>query len=253
MCFPETTAPSLFATQNQVANERRILQNLLQLPIDGILVEGTKTAFPNSNLDLYRQIMSKGIPLVFMHGNYAQLHGAVSVLDDNEGGGRMLTEYLLAKGHRRIAGIFKSDDIQGHGRYSGYAAGLLDAGLPVDDSLVCWYTTDQKMQFFSGEYHFPVRRWMDSGCTAVVCYNDEIANQLIISLKRDGISVPKELSIVSFDNSQYAKLSTTPITSLSHGEYNVGDIAARNLLNLMNGDPCQSESVPWTLIERISG
>lgn len=245
--------PSLFATQNQVANERRILQNILKLPIDGILVEGTKTALPNSNLDLYRQLMNKGIPLVFMHGDYAQLHGAVSVLDDNEGGGRMLVEYLLSKGHTRIAGIFKSDDIQGHGRYSGYTSALRDAGHPVDDSLVYWYTTDQKMQFFSGQDIFPVHQWIDSGCTAVVCYNDEIANQLIISLKSSGISVPGDLAVVSFDNSQYAKLSTTPITSLSHGEFNVGDIAARDLLSLMNGEPCQSESVPWTLIERISG
>ena len=106
-------APSLFATQNQVANERKILQTLLSMPVDGILVEGTKSALPNPNLDLYQQLMAKGIPLVFFHGAYAQLPGAPFVLDDNAGGGRMLTEYLLKKGHRHIAGIFKSDDIQG--------------------------------------------------------------------------------------------------------------------------------------------
>ena len=60
--------PSLFATQNQVANERKILQTLLSMPVDGILVEGTKSALPNPNLDLYQQLMAKGIPLLFFHG-----------------------------------------------------------------------------------------------------------------------------------------------------------------------------------------
>ena len=80
----------------------------------GLLVEGTKTCLPNPNLDLYRQLNGRGIPLVFLNGNYAELTGTVSVLDDNYGGGYALVEYLYNKGHRQIAGIFKSDDIQGH-------------------------------------------------------------------------------------------------------------------------------------------
>ena len=109
----------LFATQNQVSIERKVLQSLLEARIDGIITEGTKTAFPNPNLDLYRKLLEKKIPIVFINGSYPQLQDAVSVLDDNEGGGQMLVEYLAAKGHKKIGGIFKSDDIQGHGRYAG--------------------------------------------------------------------------------------------------------------------------------------
>lgn len=59
--------------------------------------------------------------------------------------------------------------------------------------------------------------------------------------------------MVSFDNSQYSELSPIPITSLSHGNKNVGHIAAEKLLVLMDGGLCQSELVPWTLVERASG
>lgn len=103
------SAPLLFATQNQVSNERKVLQTLLGLPqLDGVLVEGTKTGLPNPNLDMYRKLMSRGVPLVFMNGNYPQLEGTLSVLDDNYGGGRELVRYLYGKGHRKIAGIFKT-------------------------------------------------------------------------------------------------------------------------------------------------
>ena len=247
--------PSLFATQNQVSNERKVLQNLLNLPVDGILVEGTKTALPNPNLDLYQKIMDKGIPLVFIHGNYAQLHGALSVLDDNFSGGKQLTEYLIRKGHTRIAGIFKSDDIQGPGRYAGYTAALREANIPVDDRLVFWYNTEYKSTILSHTLAASpiIQRDALPTCSAVVCYNDEIANQLIAALVKNKIDVPKEVSVVSFDNSQYSELSPIPITSLSHGEKNVGRIAAEKLLALMDGGLCQSELVPWTLVERVSG
>lgn len=43
----------IYATQNQVSNERRILSRLLEEPVNGIIVEATKSALPNPNLDLY--------------------------------------------------------------------------------------------------------------------------------------------------------------------------------------------------------
>ncbi|RAZ11951.1 GntR family transcriptional regulator, partial [Klebsiella oxytoca] len=51
-----SSAPLLFATQNQLSVERKILQTLLTMKeLDGVLVEGTKTALPNPNLDLYQK------------------------------------------------------------------------------------------------------------------------------------------------------------------------------------------------------
>ena len=70
---------TLYATQNLVANERKILTSLLDEHVpDGILVEGIKTGLPNPNLDLYQEITARGIPMVFLHGYYREKIGRAS-------------------------------------------------------------------------------------------------------------------------------------------------------------------------------
>ena len=246
--------PALFATQNQVSNERRILTHLLQQPVDGILVEATKSALPNPNLDLYQALMDRRVPLVFFHGCYANLPAAHFVLDDNAEGGRQLACYLADKGYGRIGGIFKSDDIQGHGRYAGYAAGLREKGLQLKDQYVYWYNTESKKSLLSGSdasFHSFLDQVLEE-VESFVCYNDEIANSLLLQLQKRGLRVPEDIAIVSFDNSFYSELSPVPITSLSHGGENVGRTAAEALLRQMAGEYCQSVQIPWVLVERES-
>ena len=247
-------AAMLYATSNQVSQERRILLDLLSSKkIDGILVEGTKTALHNPNLDLYRKLQTRGVPLVFFHGSYAELEGAVCVQDDNYNGGRQLVEYLAARGHTRIAGMFKNDDIQGHQRYAGFIDALRDLNLPLDDQRIYWYSTETKdvtniQSTLWKNQVVPILR----GCTAVVCYNDQVANPMVDYLLNQKINIPRQMAVVSFDNSFYSNLSTCRITSLSHGNYNVGRIAAEALMQLLEGKPARSQTVPWVLMEKES-
>ena len=99
-------ATLLFSTQNKVSNERDILQGLLHQPVGGLIVEGSKTALPNPNLDLYEKLDLAGIPVVFIHGSYESLPGAVCVSDDNFGGGYQLARHLIAPGHTKVTCIF---------------------------------------------------------------------------------------------------------------------------------------------------
>lgn len=254
VCSDNNSAPLLFATQNQFANERKILQTLLGMEqLDGVLVEGTKTGLPNPNIRLYQKLMDRGIPLVFMHGNYEQLPDTLSVLDDNVAGGRMLVEYLYRKGHRRIAGIFKYDDLQGRQRFAGYLDALQAFSLPLEDSSIIWYSTDQKDRFLREGVDETRAGKFFSSCSAVVCYNDEIAARVVAYLNRKGLSVPGDIAVVSFDNSQYSEMSTPRITSLSHEPYNVGRMAAELLFRHLRGEDCASALAPWTLIEKESG
>lgn len=247
-------ATLLYATSNQVAQERRILQDLLaKKNIDGLLVEGTKTALHNPNLDLYRKFQARGIPFVFFHGGYRDLEGAVAILDDNYNGGRMLVEYLAQKGHRRIAGLFKNDDIQGHQRYAGFIDAMRDLQLPLEDQNIFWYSTEYK-DLLSGHGAL----WSNAiapvlkDCTAVVCYNDQMANNLVEFLLSQNVRIPEDMAVVSFDNSFYSTLSSRRITSLSHGEHNVGRTAAQALIRLLDGEQVVSQSVPWVLVEKES-
>lgn len=253
VCSENNSTPLLFATQNQFSNERRILQTLLEMErLDGVLVEGTKTGLPNPNILLYQKLMERGIPLVFIHGNYAQLPNTPYVLDDNAAGAAMLVEYLVGKGHRRIAGIFKYDDLQGVQRFAGYLNGLQEFDLPPEDNDILWYSTDLKDRFLAKGASDSRMDAILSTCSAIVCYNDEIASRVVAYLTDRGLSIPGDIAVVSFDNSPYSEMASPRITSLSHGQYNVGRLAAEMLFRYLSGESSASRLVPWTLVEKES-
>lgn len=245
----------VFCTHNQVNMEREILKGLLSRPVCGLLVEGTKTALPNPNLDLYKQLENSGIPVVFLHGTYSALTDAVCISDDDYHGSYMLTQYLLHKGHTHIAGIFKADDIQGHNRYFGFLSALRDAGLPLPDANILWYSTEMKEQIMKNDNTAILHNYVNQtlqGSTAVVCYNDEIAYPLINVLLSLGIRVPEDVAVVSFDNSSYSEFCRVKITSMEHGSKHIGRIAAERLVDMLHGKRVHSESFPWALVEKES-
>lgn len=245
----------LYCTHNQVEKEREALKSILDSQVCGILVEGTKTALPNPNLDLYEHLKNNGVPMVFLHGTYSKLSDVVSVCADDFNGGYLLTRYLLKKGHDKIAGIFKNDDIQGQNRYFGFISALRDAGKPLPDSQILWYSTEDKKKILRDEKPAILMDFIkNSLCdtTAVVCYNDEIAFPLINTLLSLGIHVPQDIAVVSFDNSSYSDFCSVKITSLAHGSKHIGRIAAEKLVDMLNGKPTHSEVVKWVLVEKES-
>ena len=178
----ENYSVAVYATGNSVFEERKLLQKLLQEPVAGILVEGVKTALPNPNLDLYEQLLHQYTPMVFLHGAYPDLSDAICIGDDNFGGGYQLTRYLIEQGHTQIAGIFKSDDIQGLQRYQGCMAALRDADMIQPDVQFHWYTTKDRWHLLEDRNSEFLQQFLqDNGhtCTAVICYNDEIAFYLV--------------------------------------------------------------------------
>ncbi|NLP33895.1 MAG: substrate-binding domain-containing protein [Clostridiales bacterium] len=232
------------ATKNRVDNERHILTELLQKPIDGLIVEGTKTALPNPNIDLYDKFAKYNIPVVFINGYYPDLTDPIYVVADDRAGGRIACETLLKKGHKKIAGVFKGDDIQGHYRYAGYTSALHNAGLTVEDDHVLWYTTENKSQLL--EFYMSQ---LIEGYTAVICYNDEVALEVMSILQNLNIKVPDQVEIVSFDNSTYAQISAIPFLSLSNPKEKLGQLAAEKMINMLNGKKEIATVLPWSIEE----
>ena len=134
----------VFATENKVTREWEILTRLLEQNISAVLVEGSRTALPTPNSDLYQQLHDRGTPNLFLHGVYSNLSGFPCLMDDNFSGGYQLAQYVLSKGHRRIAGIFKSDDIQGPQRYHGVVSALRDNGIAIRDDGFFWYDSEAR-------------------------------------------------------------------------------------------------------------
>jgi len=223
---------TLRLTRNKVHNERTQLQSLLKSNIDGLIVEGTKTALPNPNLDIYQQFYDRGIPVIFINAYYPSLDCNYIINDDIEGG-KMATRYLIENGHQNIAGIFKHDDLQGNLRYKGYLDEMYEQNLPVDEHCLIWYSTESQEDLFTLE-QLPFLLKKLKNCSAVICYNDQIAMKLIQLFSQTDLNIPGDLSLISFDNSSLAEMASIPLSSITHPGKELGNLAAESILTMIN-------------------
>lgn len=245
----------VYDTHNNTTREREHLMALLNNPPRGMIVEGCKSTLPNPNLDLYERLRAAGCFLLFLHNSYAALPDTVCVKDDNYYGGYLLARHLVSLGHTHIAGLFKIDDLQGPERYFGVASCLRDLGMVLEDSHVGWFTSlhienlerKQDTRFLTT---FIQEQLQD--CSAVVCYNDEIAYWLLKELSYAGRQVPQEISVVCFDNSYLSDLSKIRITTLAHKPHEMGDCAAQCMIRQLKGIPVVSQEIPWELVRKES-
>lgn len=222
----------IFVTNNSVEKERLILKNILNKnTVDGLIAETTKSGLPNPNLDIYRKIMDQGIPVLFINSYYPDLDAPHVSLDDKMTG-KLVTDYLLSCGHRDIAGIFKGDDGQGHQRYAGYLEALMEAGVKINDQWVVWLDTDMLSDIEESARWFQRRL---AGCTACVCYNDEVASRILSVCKKNDLRVPGDLSIISIDNSDIASHCRVPLTSANNPIRDMARIAALQMLDMIGG------------------
>ena len=237
-------------TNNHVETERSLLIRLLEeRSRDPLLVETVMSGLPNPNLKYYRRLRSRGIPILFFHSFYPELDMPHISMNDEQAG-RIATEYLIAHGHKKIAGIFKSDDGQGQRRYMGFVKALLHADLPIPERNICWVDT-QDMKKFERIYQKLSERL--SGCTACVCYNDEVAHELTEYLLAKGIQVPEQMSIISIDNSELARLNAVPLTSVKNPMEALGTTAVESLMKLIEQPESEvSYEFPVELEERCS-
>jgi GntR family transcriptional regulator of arabinose operon len=162
---------------------------------------------------------------------YPELEAPHVSLNDAEAAYKAV-RYLIDKGHQKIGAILKLDDGQGRQRYLGYLKAMEEAGLTVTDSRMVWIDTDESKQL--GYCRDRILNRVEE-CTALLAYNDQIAFQLIRMLTERNIRVPEDVSVISIDDSDLARHSEVPITSLPHPKENLGKKAAETLLQMIAG------------------
>ena len=230
--FESGFSVQIYFTNNTLDREKSILKDLLKRDdVAGVIMEGTKSGLPNPNLDLYRHLMARKIPLLFFNTYYPELEAPHVSLNDAEAAYKAV-RYLIDKGHQKIGAILKLDDGQGRQRYLGYLKAMEEAGLTVTDSRMVWIDTDESKQL--GYCRDRILNRVEE-CTALLAYNDQIAFQLIRMLTERNIRVPEDVSVISIDDSDLARHSEVPITSLPHPKENLGKKAAETLLQMIAG------------------
>lgn len=218
----------LSSTRNNVENEKRSLESMIDQNVDGLIVEPTKSNLMNPNLNYYLNLTEKQTPLIMLNASYEELDMPVVALND-EAAGKMATEHLIDLGHTNIGIIAKSDDLQGKKRFRGYLQALYDAKLSFSNEFILRYDTEAKE-------NIPqlIHNMLEYGNlpSAFVCYNDEIAITLIKEIHHRGLKVPDDISVVSHDDSFYSTtLPTVKLTTIEHPKEELGRQAARAIVN----------------------
>lgn len=221
----------LSCTYNMHDKERICLENLRNQDIVGLIVEPTKSVLPNPNLDLYRELNEAGVPVLFIHGYYKDFDSSY-VIEDDIGAGYLATKHLIEQGHTKIGGVFKMDDIQGHSRFIGFQKAHMEARLKFPDSRIFWFNTDEMDAKVEGDRVKNIVNIL-SDCTAIVCYNDQVTIKVLNAIRENGLNVPKDISLVSFDDSQLADAFEVKLTTVAHPKEQLGEEAAKAIINMI--------------------
>lgn len=233
-------------TSNQVSLEKPFLEAMISDGVDGLIIEPPKSALPMLNFSLYERI-SASIPTVLFHARYPQLNLSCITTGNNRGCYE-LTKYLIDKGHRNIAIICKFDEQTGTERYLGYSRALQDMNIPLIDSNICWFNSEDISSLFTDLNDTRLYSSIKNA-TAIICHDDRVAAQLINYLKVRNVRVPEDISVASFDNAELA--NELNLTTMNHPKELFGETVAENLFKKI-ADFSKDVSYSFTpsLIER---
>lgn len=226
--------------------EQSALQTFLDRRVDGLIFVGGQ--LPE------REMWNVGqkTPLISVGRNIAALtENCIHI--DNFKAGYDLTNYLLGMGHRNIAHItakmhYQSTVSDVSERYEGYIQALKDAGLEPDPHLVVEGSLLQQ----SGALAVEMLLMQKRPFSAIFAANDQMAFGARLALYRRGIRVPDDVSLVGFDDEMTAAYTIPPLTTVRQPSVEMGQAAARAILNLINEKPVTHQTFQSQLIVRES-
>jgi LacI family transcriptional regulator len=184
---------------------------------------------------------------------YAEDRSYPSVVPEEVGGGCEATQYLLQKGHRRIGFINHPHTIPATlGRLKGYQEALAAFSIPYDETLVCADKAESE-----GGYNGTMKLMqIPDPPTAIFCFNDRTAMGVYDALRKLGLSIPKDVAVIGFDNQEViAAHLYPPLTTMQLPHYAMGEWAVRHLIHLLDSAedtaPVQHQ-IECPLVERES-
>jgi LacI family transcriptional regulator len=209
--------------------ELNALHQLLDRRVDGLIIIGGQ--LPEEMLQAVCRttpllVVGRRLPLLPEHCLYVK----------NFEGGYEATRYLIEMGHRSIVHITAShinpvavDDIQQ--RRAGYLQAIRDAGWQADPRLVLEGTLQQQ----SGVLAVEMLLTRGRSFSAIFAANDQMAFGARLALWRRGIRVPDDVSLVGFDDETFAPYMVPPLTTVRQPGVEIGQKAAKGILELLQG------------------
>ncbi len=208
----------------EVANAK----NLFEKRVDGLIAS---LSFDTKNLDHFRAFKDKNVPVVFFDRVEQEGNNTVVIID-NAKCGYQATQHLIEQGCKRIVHVTSSLKRNVYSeRYKGYKDALNDSGISLDESLLIINDLSERAGIESAMQILK----MDPLPDGVFLTNDFVAAVFMRTLKEHGIKIPEDIAIVGFNNDAIAKLIEPALTTINYPGIDVGEIAARNLINHLKG------------------
>ncbi|MCP3803979.1 LacI family transcriptional regulator [Allokutzneria sp. A3M-2-11 16] len=187
-----------------------------------------------------KSLREHGINVVQADRRAGTRHGD-AVLGDNEQGAELVTEHLLALGHRRIALLIDETKwTTGAGRLAGYRAAHEAAGVPLDEKLIA-FTTSFEAEAARGATAELLDAHPD--VTALFAANNVIAQGAFQEIQRRRIAVPRKLSLAAYDDVPWMSMVRPGITTVTQHTVSFGKRCAEVLLSRLDGAAEQEPTI----------
>ena len=226
-------------TDEDPGREDEYVTELAKKRVDGLMVA------PSARREDYvRRLRAEGVPFVFVDREVEGVEADVVSVDNKTGMG-LIAEHLVGLGHRRIGMISGPlDKASGFERYTGLKEALDDLGAPLEEGLVRFgdFRTTGGMEAARGLMGLP------SPPTALVIANNQMTLGAMLAAKEAGLVIPKDISLVGFDDPEWAPLADPPLTALAQPTYEMGVRAAELLLDRIEnrgGETSRLLLRPW--------
>jgi DNA-binding LacI/PurR family transcriptional regulator len=214
--------------------------------IDGIIYVGSRNS-PDE--------MAADLPGVVL-GEVPDNVNAWRVCVDNEGGGQLAGEHLWSLGHRRAGMVaWEGNRLPSEKRLRGLRSVWERNGATLPAEGVIRIGEDSEEEVYTKlaqVFHKPAKRRLP--LTALFCYNDRLAGMTIKALRRLGLRVPEDVSVVGFDDAVYAELLDPPLTTVQQPVLQLGTLATQLLQERLNAPahPPKSLALAGRLVVRQS-
>lgn len=214
-------------TDGDTQREIEYLRLMKEKNVDGIIYTYSYTSMEKKVADLF---LTNDIPAVLLDrglddGKFSQVY------IDNEKAGYIATKHLIEHSHRHIGCIIGPAQIQNSvARLEGYKRAMNDFDLMVDEA---WIVSGEYQM--EGGYKAAKQILKDESVTAIFAFNDLMAFGVYQAAMELKINIPKDLSVVGFDNIKYNELLVPKLTTIEQPTYQMGEIATDLLLQQIQG------------------
>ncbi len=208
----------------EVANAK----NLFEKRVDGLIAS---LSFDTKNLDHFKVFKDKGVPVIFFDRVEQEGNNTVVVIDNCKCG-YQATQHLVEQGCSRIVHITSPLKRNVYSqRFKGYKDALFDNGIAFDESLLIINDLSEKAGIESAMQILKMNPLPD----AAFITNDFVAAVYMRTLKENGLRIPEDIAIVGFNNDAICTLVEPALTTINYPGIDVGEVAARNLVNHLKG------------------